>query len=248
MKRNSVIASVGIVLCSVVLSGCATFQAADVVKTHSAVTPVPVERNKWVERHESFNARAQQGDVDLIFIGDSITHGWEHNGKEVWDKYYGDRKAMNLGISGDRTQHVIWRLQNGNIDGISPKAAVLMIGTNNSGGNGNPPEEIADGITAIVNLLREKLPETKVLILAIFPRGDTPCARRDRVAQASEMVRGLADGKMVHYMDIGKHFVHADGTITKDIMPDYLHLTPLGYKIWAIAIESKLRELLGEKP
>ena len=116
------------------------------------------------------NARVKQGNVDLIFIGDSITHGWEEAGKDVWQKFYGKRNAVNLGIGGDQTQHVLWRLDHGNIDGISPKLAVIMIGTNNAG-SGQQPEQIAEGIKAIVEQLRAKLPETKILLLAIFPRG-----------------------------------------------------------------------------
>ena len=145
-------------------------------------------------------------------------------------------------------QHVLWRLNNGNIDGISPKAAVLMIGTNNSNGTDNTANEIADGITAIINVLRSKLPRTKVLILAVFPRGNTPSPQREKNARASEIAAKLADGRMIHFMDIGAHFLEPDGTLTKDIMPDFLHLTPLGYQIWAIAIEGKLRELLWEQP
>ncbi len=239
MKRRTVLAGIGLL----VVSGGVL---ADAVGKHSAVTPVPREQQRWVQRHESFNARAKQGNVDLIFIGDSITHGWENTGKEVWEKYYRRRKAMNLGIGGDRTQHVLWRLDHGNIDGISPKAAVLMIGTNNSGDN--TAEEIADGITTIVRELRTKLPRTKVLVLGIFPRGEKPCPQRAKNAKASKIASKLADGKMIHYMDIGVHFLKPDGTLTKDIMPDYLHPTQRGYEMWAIAIEGKLRELLGEEP
>jgi len=215
---------------------------------HSAVTPVPRPDEGWVKRHESFNARVKQGDCDLIFIGDSITHSWENAGKEVWAKYYEPRKAVNLGMGGDRTQHVLWRLQNGNLEGISPKAAVLMIGTNNSNKDDNTAEEIADGITAIVKELRTRQPKTKILILAIFPRGEEPSPQREKNAKASEIASKLADGQMVHFMDIGMHFLTPDKKLTKDIMPDFLHLTPLGYQFWAIAIEGKLRELMGEKP
>jgi len=242
MKRNSARACIAIVLLPIGMAGCAS------AKTHSAVTPVPRTVAGWAQRHESFNKRAQQGDVNLIFIGDSITHAWEMAGNDIWDSYYGHRKAMNLGIGGDRTQNVLWRLDHGNIDGISPAAAVLMIGTNNSNGTVNTAEEIADGIIGIVKLLRSKLPRTKVLILGIFPRGETPSPQRDKNAKASEIAMRIADGRMVHYMDIGEHFLLADGTLTKEIMPDYLHLSPLGYQIWAIAIEGKLRELLGENP
>ncbi len=242
MRRKSVRACVGIILLVISLTGCTS------AKRHSAVMLAPRTGGWWVQRHETFNQRAQQGDIDLIFIGDSITHAWEQAGKEIWDKYYAPRKAMNLGIGGDRTQHVLWRLDHGNIRGISPKVAVMMIGTNNSNGTDNTAEEIADGVTAIVKLLRSKLPQTKVLILGIFPRGETPNPQREKNAQANEIAMKIADGRMVHYMDIGGHFLQVDGRLTKEIMPDYLHLTPWGYQIWAIAIEGKLRELLGERP
>jgi alpha-L-fucosidase len=207
-------------------------------------TVIPLNRDG--SRHKSFNARVKQGNVDLIFIGDSITHGWEGAGKDVWQKFYAKRNAVNLGIGGDRTQHVLWRLENGNIDGISPKLAVLMIGTNNSGGN--KPEDIAEGIKAIVEKLRAKLPQTKVLILGIFPRGPN---NQDRLRQVNmktnEIVSKLADDKAVFYLDIGQKFLKPDGTLPRDIMPDLLHLSPQGYTIWAEAFEPELNKLLGEK-
>jgi len=221
---------------------------AEAADQHAAVTPVPRQDAGWVQRNQAFNERVKQGNVDLVFIGDSITQAWENNGKEVWEKYYHHRKAINLGIGGDRTQHVLWRLANGNLEGISPKAAVLMIGTNNANKDDHTAEQIADGITAIVKLLQERRPKTRILILGIFPRGEQPNPEREKNAKASELASKLADGKMVHYMDIGVHFLKPDQTLPKEIMPDFVHLTPRGYEIWAIAIEGKLRELLGEKP
>jgi beta-glucosidase len=211
-------------------------------KTHSAVTA----ENRDNDRHKAFNERVKMGNVDLIFIGDSITQGWEKNGKDVWAKYYGNRNAVNLGIGGDRTQHVLWRLDNGNIDGISPKVAVVMIGTNNSP-PGNKPEEISDGIIAVCKKLRTKLPNTKILLLAIFPRDAKPTERRAQLVRASRMASVVADGKSIFYLDIGKKFLQADGTISKEIMPDYLHLSPAGYEIWAKAIEPKLAKLMSGK-
>jgi beta-glucosidase len=211
---------------------------------HSAVKPEPRDE-RWMKRHESFNERVKQGNVDLLMIGDSITQGWENAGKEVWKKHYDKRNAVNLGIGGDRTQHVLWRLDHGNVDGIRPKLAVLMIGTNNSGSN--TPEEIADGIKAIVERLRRKLPETKVLVLGIFPRGADPSDPRRQVNQkANELVQKLADGKTVHYLDIGSAFLSEDKTLSKEIMPDLLHLSPRGYQMWADAIESQVATLMGE--
>ena len=198
-------------------------------------------------RHEKFNERVKQGNADLIFIGDSITQGWEGAGKDAWEKHYGKRNAVNLGIGGDRTQHVLWRLDHGNIDGIKPKLAVLMIGTNNSNRDDNTAEEIGAGIETIVKRLREKLPETKVLVLAIFPRGEGPNPQREKNAKASEIASKLADNKMVFYLDIGPKFLGDGGALSKDIMPDYLHLTPKGYDIWAAAIEPSVAQLMGEK-
>lgn len=219
---------------------------AEDAKPNAAVVPVPRNDKWWVNRHESMNARVKQGNVDLILIGDSITHGWENAGKGVWDEFYGKRNAVNLGIGGDRTQHVLWRLDNGNIDGISPKLAVLMIGTNNSGDN--TPEEIAAGVKAIVEKLRTKLPQTKVLILAIFPRGtnnDDP--RRQVNMKANAIIAKLADGNMIRYLDFGPKFLTEDGTLAKEVMPDLLHLNAASYRTWAESIEPVVAEVVGAK-
>lgn len=216
-------------------------------QTRSAITPVDREAGWWQARHEAINTRVAQGNVDLLFVGDSITQGWGRNGKAVRDKQYASRNAVNLGISGDRTQHVLWRLDHGNIDGISPKAAVIMIGTNNSNGQDNTVAEIADGIRAIVARLRTELPETQILLLDIFPRGANPNPHRGKILQVNQIIRKVADhDKKVHYLAIGHHFVEDDGTISKTIMPDSLHVSPAGYQIWADAIEGELRELMGE--
>ncbi len=208
----------------------------------ATVVPVPREGG-WMTRQNSINDRAKQGDVDLIFLGDSITQGWNDNA--VWKKYYGSRKAMNAGIGGDRTQHVLWRLDNGNIAGITPKLAVIMIGTNNSGTD--TPEDIAAGIRAIVAKLRDKLPSTKVLVLGIFPRGEKPDDKHRLItSKTNELIKDIGDGKMVYYLDIGPNFLEADGTLTKQVMPDLLHLSEQGYEIWAKGIEPKVVELTGK--
>jgi len=213
-------------------------------KLHSATKPVP-RSGGWTKRHQSFNKRVAQGNCDLIFIGDSITQGWEGRGKKVWAKHYTKRNAVNLGIGGDRTQHVIWRLDNGNLHRIKPKAAVIMIGTNNSGSNSS--QEIADGVEVIVKQLRKKLPETKVLLLGVFPRGANKADKRRQVNEgANATFKKIADGKSVHYLDIGQKFLKEDGTLPREIMPDLLHLSEKGYTIWAESIEAKLKELMGE--
>jgi beta-glucosidase len=214
-------------------------------KTNEAVVPLAVTGKK-LDRHESFNKKIKEGKVDLIFIGDSITQGWEGAGKNVWQEFYAKRNAVNLGIGGDRTQHVLWRLDHGNIDGISPKLAVLMIGTNNA--RDNTSEEIAAGVKAIVEKLRTKLPTTKILVLGIFPRGpDRNDPLRKKNEGANAIIQKLADGQMVHYLDIGNKFLEADGTLSRETMPDLLHLNEKSYRTWAESIEPKVKELLGEK-
>jgi beta-glucosidase len=212
---------------------------------HRATKPVPRDGG-WMKMHEAFNERAKQGNVDLLFLGDSITQGWA--GNAIWKKHYGHRHAANMGIGGDRTEHVLWRIDHGNLEGISPKVAVLMIGTNNSNGNEYTGEQIGDGIVAIVQRLRKKLPETKILLLAIFPRGENPNPQRQKNAEASERASRLADNKHVFYLDIGEKFLDGQGHLAKEIMPDFLHLSPAGYQIWAESIEGKLSELLGDQP
>lgn len=223
------------------LASARVAHARDVV---GATNPQPRDQKWWQDRHESFNKRAKQGNVDLVFIGDSITQGWETEGREAWSKHFGQRNAMNLGISGDQTQHVLWRLDHGNVEGISPKLAVLMIGTNNSGQD--PAGNIAMGVTAVVQKLREKLPHTKVLVLAIFPRGEKPNPQRDKINEANRTIAKLADGKNIYYLDIGPKFTSADGTISKEIMPDFLHFSPKGYEIWATAVEPQVGALMAK--
>ena len=251
------------ILPALLLPGCAsvsdTLRAAEPAKKeaihpqtegvslHEIAPVVPASRldtEWWAERLHEKNDLAKKDKYQLIFIGDSITHGWEGDGKDVWTKYYAPRKALNLGFGGDRTQHVLWRLQNGNFVGQEPKLCVLMIGTNNY--RADPSSEIADGIGAIVDEIRKRSPTSKVLILAIFPRLKEPGPVREKLADASQRASQWADGENVFYLDIGDAFLEADGTLSEDIMPDFLHPNKKGYRIWAEAIEPTLRRLLDE--
>ncbi len=227
-------------LVSLSLLSVASACAAD--PANETLTPVSKSGN-WMTRHESFNARVKQGNVDVLFIGDSITAAWENEGKEVWAKHFAPLNAVNLGIGGDRTQHVLWRLDHGNIDGISPKLAVIMIGTNNSADN--TPEEIAAGITAIVQKLRTQLRTTKILLLGIFPRGPDNNDPRRKVNEATgAIIAKLANGPMIEYLDLGPRFLDADGTLSPEVMPDRLHLSPLGYEIWADGLLPHVNRML----
>ncbi len=221
-----------------------------------AVVPTPRADMvwSWGDRDETWMGRffanvqqVQNNDVELLLIGDSITHGWETTGRATFDKYYAHRKAVNFGFSGDRTQHVLWRLIHGQLGDISPELAVVMIGTNNS--NSDTPGEIAAGIQAICHTLRGLIPETKILLLAIFPRGETAGDWRRGVNEATNsMVAELDDGKWVHYLDIGPNFLKSNGDLPENVMPDFLHPNEHGYQIWAEAMEPTLARLMGENP
>ena len=253
--RRRLTAIIVLLITGIIFSGCASQQELAFKsvegKTHSAVTPIPRTDEKtarwWNPRHNAVNERLQKGNVDMLHIGDSITHGWENTGKEIWNTYYAPRNAVNMGFSGDRTQHLLWRLDHSDFENISPKLAIVMIGTNNSKRKDNTAQEIADGIIATCQRLRTRLPNTKILLLAIFPRNPEPSAQREKNAEASLLASRIADGKTIYYMDINKKFLTDDGTLTKEIMPDFLHPNKTGYKIWAEAIESKVAELMGEE-
>lgn len=220
---------------------------------NAAVQPVPRSADSWMRRHAALEERAKRGDVDVLFLGDSITQGWEGKGKDVWKERYEPLKAANFGISGDGTQHVRWRLHHGELESLHPKVVVLMIGTNNMGSNregqigkrGSSAEEIAEGITAIVGDLRQKLPDSKVLLLGIFPRSPRAGTEaRDKIKDVNARIAKLDDGKNIRYLDIGDRFLDTQGNLSEEIMPDYLHLSPSGYKIWADAIQPLLDEML----
>ena len=231
--------------CWLLITMALTFGQA-VLAENSAIVPVARTNASWIQRHELMNRQAQKGHIDLIYVGDSIVEHYNKQGKEVWAHYYAGRNALNLGISGDRTEHVLWRLDHGNIEGITPKLAIIMIGQNNGGHN--TAEEIAEGVTAVVQRLRAKLPGTKILLLAIFQRREKPTPERAVLDKANEIVSKLADGKTVYYMDINHIYVQPDGSIPKSLMYDFEHPTPLGHKVWAEAIEPKVAELMGDKP
>jgi lysophospholipase L1-like esterase len=208
---------------------------------------IPVTRGNptnWMARHEGFVKQAKAGGIDILFMGDSITDNWRSRGKNVWDKAYGSRHAANFGIGGDRTQHVIWRIEHGELDGLDPKVIVLMIGTNNS--NTESPDQITEGVEKIVSDMREKCPKSKILLLAIFPRNttkDTP-KTMETIHQVNERIAKLDDGKMITFLDINKVFLGDDGKVHNDIMPDFLHPNEHGYQLWADAMEPTLDKML----
>jgi lysophospholipase L1-like esterase len=222
--------------------------AQSAVYTNTAIIPIP--RTDWATNRQALvlqRAKDNPGNYDIEFIGDSITEGWEGAGRNVWQEFYGNRKCINLGVGGDRTQHVLWRFEHGQLDGIKAKVAVVMIGTNNSNGNDNTEADILEGVTAIVQQIRTRQPDTKIILLGIFPRGRTFSKQRGKILQVNETLARLEDGKNIFYVDIGPQLIENDGSISRSMMRDYLHPGEAGYRIWANAIEPKLKELLAEK-
>jgi lysophospholipase L1-like esterase len=205
-------------------------------------------------RHKGFLEIAKAGNIDLLFVGDSITD-WFANprggnpatGRNVWDASFGSMKPANFGIAGDTTQGVLWRMQNGELEGFKSKLIVLMLGTNNI--NRNPVDEIVDGDRLIVEEFKKRQPQAKVLVLGVFPRNnnrqpDQTPAIRATIQEINSKLAKLADNKQVFYMDIGGKFLTSDGTLTTEVMPDGLHPSEKGYQIWADAILPRVKELM----
>lgn len=220
----------------------------------STVVPVTQDRSwpqyDWQKRHELTSAAVKRAKPQILFIGDSITHffggekfdSYALRGQQTWGEFYAPRNAGNLGFGWDKTENVLWRLQHGAVDGIAPKLVVVMIGTNNSGSC--EAADIAAGITAIVAELNQKLPQSKILLLGIFPRGEKPGPQREKLAAVNQIIAKLDGTQNVTFLDIGPKFLTSDGLITKDIMPDFLHPNEKGYRIWAEAIEPTVKKLM----
>jgi lysophospholipase L1-like esterase len=219
--------------------------AVRVPPPNSAIIPNPAPF--FQNKHQANLEVAKQGDIELLFMGDSITDMWRNKegnmaGKPVFDKYFGHLKAANFGISGDTTQGVLYRLQHGEGQGFSPKAVMLMIGTNNTGRNTSA--EIAEGIGAIVLEMQKDFPKAKILLLGIFPRSTANDPVRTTIAEINRIISRLHDGDRIHYLDIGAKFLDAEGNIPRDVMSDGLHPTTKGYEIWAEAVKGPISDIL----
>jgi lysophospholipase L1-like esterase len=230
----------------------AAFFSLQAFADNTAIVPLPLDfPTNWMSQHETFVARAKQGGIDLLFLGDSITAGWQWNGwgLNVWNKYYASRHAADFGIGYNRTQNVLWQIDHGELEGIHPKVVVLLIGTNNIGNedNGKPRNtlpEIVGGVTAIVNDVRVKLPQSEVLLIGVFPRGHKDDPIRAQVKEINSQIAKLDDGKMVRFLDINPKLIAPDGTISANFRPDLLHPKEQGYQIWADAMEPTLVEMM----
>jgi len=218
------------------LAGMPTGRTAD-----DAVTPVENSRHsKFLEEIDK-----REGKIDLVLVGDSITDFWPGKGKDSYAQLK-PWNPLNLGISAERTEQVLWRLQNGELDGFKAKAIMILIGTNNIGHHADEkPEWVAAGIRRILETIREKQPQAKVLLLAIFPRGATATdPQNQRVTETNKLLPALADEKTVFYMDIGGIFLDEQGNVKKELMPDFLHPNADGYTLWLAAVKPKLSEFM----
>lgn len=215
-----------------------------------ALTPAPLEEEWavewWTPRHEEKLQEERRESADILFLGDSITHGWETTGSDVAEEYFSDFSIYNIGFSGDRTENVLWRFDHGEIDGINPKLAVLMIGTNNTGHRQDPSECTAKGIERILNEMDRKLPDTHVLLLAIFPRGKSP---DDDLRKLNEKINNRIQEfdkrEHVTFANINNVFLTEDGILTEEIMPDELHPNEYGYELWAEEMRPVIREMMN---
>ncbi len=206
-----------------------------------ASTPAPVNSG----RQRAFLERAADKGIQVVFLGDSITEFWQNRGKAVWDERYAKYNAANFGVSGEHTEHTLGHIAGGLLKDLHPKVVVLMIGTNNIG---HIPDEkpwwTAAGIKKIVTTVHERLPETKVLLLGVFPRGKKDSRQRKQVTDINADIRKLDDGKKTRFLDLTPKFLDANGEIPRDIMPDGLHPNAKGYQIWAESMQPLLDELM----
>ena len=238
--------------------------AASNTPAAAAVIPAPPRPNTaiipqlnrgFLRQHTNNVEVAKKDDIDLFFMGDSITDWWRNpgrgantngvipmGGRAVFEKYFGAMKVANFGIAGDTTQGVLFRLRDGEGEGYKPKAIMLMIGTNNTGGNSAP--EIAMGVADVVFELRKDFPDAKILLLAIFPRDRANSSVRAKITEINKIIAALHDNRHVFFMDIGPKFLAEDGSIPRDIMSDGLHPTNKGYEIWAEAVHDTLASLM----
>ena len=204
---------------------------------------IPTKRTEdwWLARHKQklTALKAIDQPIDMLFLGDSITHAWEVEGESAWQRYFSHYSVVNLGFAGDRTEHLLWRIRNGEVAQLSTKWIVLLIGTNNAGHRLDAPEDIAAGIQTILEELRLQLPASKILLMAIFPRSrNTNKPMRQRVDVSNALIKTFTDGKHIHWLDINRQFLTVDGVLLESVMPDLLHPNATQYHKWGNAILS----------
>lgn len=217
------------------------------VSSGPAIIPQPRIEEWWFTRHAEKIGLMSKGEFDLLMLGDSITHNFESVGKEVWKKYFEPRKSINLGFGGDRTNHLLWRIEHLPVLKKAPKGAVVLIGTNNICWGSDKPIQAAHGVKVIAKKLNEIYPDTEILVLGLLPRRREMSHphRKQIVELNSYLPELLKDIPKVKYLDIGKHFLDDKGHLSKEMMPDTTHPSEKGHEVWAKAIESELVRIVG---
>jgi lysophospholipase L1-like esterase len=205
-----------------------------------AATPIM----KDPERHQQFLNRINEGNIGLLFLGDSLTDWWPTQGERSWIRL-ANYEPASFGVAGDRTEHLLWRITHGELEGINPKVTVVLIGTNNIGNfEDEKPESIAKAIRQIVLIIHQRLPSTRVLLIGILPRGDKNSIERKKARDVNNQIRNLEDHDKTRYLDLTSAFLDIDGNIPAAVMPDQLHLTAEGYEIWLREMEPLLKEMM----
>ncbi|MEQ8211306.1 MAG: GDSL-type esterase/lipase family protein [Lacipirellulaceae bacterium] len=215
---------------------------------HSAVVPASKDWSEWTKLHRRFKQQSSTERPRLIFLGDSITQGWTKEGLKTWNHYYNPLAAANFGIAGDRTQHLLYRIQDGYFLENQPEVVVVLIGTNNIKEQRNTPPETVEGIEKVVEVLAKQLPKTRILLLGILPCGESPTSQqRQDTAAVNLSLSQKSFGETVRFLDLGQHFLQSEGMISKEIMPDFLHLSSKGYQLLAEKLEPRLQQLMSAK-
>lgn len=203
-----------------------------------------MSRVEWCERFQKHLQDPARVGAQLVFMGDSITQGWTEVAPEIWSQAFAHLKPLRLGIGGDRTQNLLWRVEQGELNGLNPRVLVLLIGINNLNA-GDTPDATAQGIRTVLDRVQEKLPAAKILILGLLPSGPAPDdPLRSRIQETNEKLKSL-QAPQVYYADIGLDFLRDDASLNAELMPDFLHPGPAGYKVFARALLPHLATLFG---
>jgi lysophospholipase L1-like esterase len=220
-----------------------TLPVADAFRVDTAT---PIEENTgWTARHYQLCAMAGTNEIDLLFVGDSVTAGWDGSGKGVWDKQVQRYHPANFGISGEGTQDVLWRITHRELDGLDPKVVVVLLGSNDINW---PSAQIAGGVAEVVRKIRARLPHSRVFLMGILPRGEQPnTIERVRALEANAQLQKLDAGRQVQYFYFGDKLLLPDGRMTRETAPDFLHPREGGYQFWMESIRPGIEKALGVK-
>lgn len=205
---------------------------------------VPQNDPEAIERFQLINREAKAGSHTVLLLGDSLTQRWDHS---LWERYFASLNALNAGVNGDRTEHLLWRIEHGNIDRQRPELVVLLIGTNDIGSN-RPARITAEGVRQILGVLRFRLPTTRILLLGVLPRSELPGSKRRRqVNEVNKLIRTCADGEHVFYADVGDILLDRAGRLTREVSPDGVHLSKRGYELLTDPLELEFGKMLSVK-